>query len=47
LLIKWVEGLPNELQLEDHVDLGKPLRGVLDENDEQVEIRQYDQSKST
>jgi hypothetical protein len=42
LLIKWVEGLPNELQLEDHVELGNPPRGVLEENDEQVEIPQDD-----
>ena len=42
LLIKQVEGLPNELQLEDHVELGNPPRGILKENDEQVEIPQDD-----
>jgi hypothetical protein len=47
LLIKWVEGLPNELQPEDRVELGNPPRGILEENDEQVEIPQDDQSEST
>jgi hypothetical protein len=47
LLIKWVEGLPNELQPENHVELGNPPRGVLEENDEQVEIPQDDQFEST
>jgi hypothetical protein len=47
LLIIRVEGLPNELQTEDHVELENPPRGVFEENDEQVEIPQDDQSEST